>query len=455
MFIWHHKVHEWQGESLIYLQLSFAPIYRRKEISESLNCFMRDRNIDSYCKYEVYGGHDLLLRLWLPRDCAPTKLSEVLRESLRTHGCINALPFYVEQSYHHWGWAGAATAEPSSADIRSMTPEVIERVYSETYPKELIKQLENKHLLRIYKPSGGIKFFVMITPPGMGESLTERRALHIFRSLRDIMISESHIAQPSIYTGSGFAWIILKGKIMQVRHYRFLDHFVQRINEVGVSDFYIKTHTCLVTGSPKPYSLEVERMRPEVVDFGETDPIAYIDRDEDPRFEIKGAFKLDINRYLRSKGHEFMRENHIALEGVLKAISGFLNAEGGTILVGVLEKHKYADLLEQTENPLKRFPVTTDRIVCGINWEYKKGKGWDAYLLELTNMIRKRIGKNASIITTFTKISYHDLDICLIRVPRGDKWYYIDKNKFYVRDAVSTIPLEGDDRDDYQAGHPR
>ena len=416
---------------------------------------MRDHNIDSHCKYEVYGGHDLLLRLWLPRDCAPTKLSEVLRESLRPLGCINALPFYVEQCYHHWGWASAAMVEPSSADIRSMTPEVIERIYSEKCPKELIKQLEYKHLLRIYKQSNGIKFFIMITPPGMGESPTERRALHIFQSLRDIMISESHIIQLSIYTGSGFAWILLKGKIMQVKHYRFLDHFVQRINEVGVSDFYIKTHTYLATGSPKPYSLEVERLRLEAVDFDEKDPIAYINRDEDPRFEIKGSYKLDINRYLRSKGHEFMCEDHTALEGVLKAIAGFLNAEGGTILVGVLEKNKYADLLEQTENPLKRFPVTTDRIVCGINWEYKKGKGWDAYILELTNMIRTRIGKNASIITTFTKNRYHDLDLCLIRIPRGDKWYYVDNNKFYVREAVSTIPLEGDDRDDYQAGHPR
>lgn len=333
MFIWHQKVHKWDGESLLYFQINFVPIYRREEISQCLKSFLKEKNIYSYSVYEIYGLYDLFLRLWLPRDCAPTNFREALYEALRPFGCANLLPFYVEQNFHHWAWADGAATVPSSTDIRSLSPEVIRLIREGTPSKSVIKQLETKYLLRRYEQSKGIKFFIIITPPAMGESPTERRASHIYQVLRDIIISESDVAELSMYTGSGFAWVLLEGKIRQIRHYLSLNNLVQKIDDVGVSDFCIKTCTCIATGSRRPFSIEVEQLVLEASELNEKDSNSFIEREEDPRFEIKGSFKLNVNRHLRDKKRPIVRENRLALEGVIKAVAGFLNADGGTVLV--------------------------------------------------------------------------------------------------------------------------
>lgn len=455
MYLWHDKVHDWNGESLIYVQLTFTPVYRRDDITEFLYGYLREHNVTSFCIYEIYGLYDILLRAWLPRNVNPQKFYVKLEERSRPLNCINVHQFYVERCFYHWLWPKLKDGVPTSSDIRGLTPEIISQVNAGTCSRELLKSIERKHLAKLCDSKKGIKFFVIIPSPAIGEFPTEPVTSRIFSSLRDIIVNEPYIVEPSMYTGTGFAWTLLKGKITQIKHYGALSNLVHTINLAGVDNFSIKTLTYLVTGLKGPLSVEREEFVLEDADpEGGLDPISYITRSEDAKFEVKASFKIALNRYLRSPNHEFVREAKVSLEGVLRAIVGFLNSGGGTILIGLLEKHKYTDIVNKPDNLLSDCPIVDDHIICGINWEYNKG-GWDAYVGSIANEIRDHIGKNPAVNTTFRRIEYEGRDLCLIRVPRGDKWYYIDESGFYVREVVSTILLEGDDRDTYQGSHPR
>ncbi|MEW6619980.1 MAG: ATP-binding protein [bacterium] len=461
MHLWHYDIHKKFNENLLYILLGFLPVYKRDEIFPKIRDFLEGNQISSYCIYEIYGIYDVLLRIWLPQKISPLNFPRELENELKYLYCTKAIPFVVKENPIHWKWWSFEKKQsdysPSPEDIDNLSEDIIEELDKGKLPKVTMKGLEKQNILRILDKKSsdeGIKFFVVIPPPMVGEWPTFATTQRIIDKLKILLKNIREITEPSIYVGSGFAWLLVKGKI-SFSEYLKLNDFIQEISQTGVEEFYIRAYTYFVTNVTSPYYIEKEgisslslvvRKKFEITD--------YLNKEENGEFEAKGSLCFDIDRWCRDKNYKGELSNEIAINGVLKSIVGFLNANGGMILVGVLEKERYGDVLKKSNNPLSKLPQVKNRIVSGINREYGS-KDWDAFSRKLTDLIREHIGRESSAIVTVRRYTYEDIDLCLIQVPKGKIWYYLDGTQFYVRRTNSTILLEGYEMDRYKMSHYR
>ncbi len=92
--------------------------------------------------------------------------------------------------------------------------------------------MEDMGVLRVLPASKGIKFFVSIPPPGVGVAPTGDVTEEILDDIAALAGTKG-IKEFSLYTGIGFTWMLVKGKI-PFNRYQLLDGFVQAINDAGL-----------------------------------------------------------------------------------------------------------------------------------------------------------------------------------------------------------------------------
>jgi Putative DNA-binding domain len=142
-----------------------------------------------------------------------------------------------------------------------------------------------------------------------------------------------------------------------------------------------------------------------------------IEEGESKYLEFKSSLRRDTKEWVINKGLE---------QVILKVISSFSNAEGGTLLIG----------------------VNDDGHVLWLQNDYDS-LAWnrDEFELHLTNLISKTFGadfKSRYVDITFPIV--HEQEICMIQIKPRDRPLYleiVDKNwqkqqKFYVRSGNSS-----------------
>lgn len=136
--------------------------------------------------------------------------------------------------------------------------------------------------------------------------------------------------------------------------------------------------------------------------------------EENQHVEFKAAARWDYMRKKVNKDIEIV---------ILKSIAGFLNSEGGTLLIGVDDKGE-AIGLENDYNTLKK-------------------KNSDGYELFLINLISDYLGRDICSNIGFAFIKVRDKKICAISVSPAQKPVFIEKldQVFYVRTGNSTQKL--------------
>ena len=128
-----------------------------------------------------------------------------------------------------------------------------------------------------------------------------------------------------------------------------------------------------------------------------------------------------------------------ALEGVIgKTVAGFLNAHGGTLIIGV----------DDVGNP-----VGLDRDLATLS-----KRNLDGYQLFLRNLLNAAVGTNltARIGVEFPTID--DIHVCALRIPAAPQpvWLKAGNDKvFYVRSGNSTQPLDSEQAYRYITNHWR
>jgi predicted HTH transcriptional regulator len=122
---------------------------------------------------------------------------------------------------------------------------------------------------------------------------------------------------------------------------------------------------------------------------------------------------------------------------VLKTILAFLNAEGGTLLIGVAD----------------------DGTIRGLADDYKTlvKKDRDGFENHLNTLIKTQIGM---AFVKYVNISFEmvdDRDICLVAVREGHKPAYLHngdkKEDFFVRVGNSTQPFSMSEAEEYIKTH--
>lgn len=134
---------------------------------------------------------------------------------------------------------------------------------------------------------------------------------------------------------------------------------------------------------------------------------------ETKHVEFKQTLSWDINTKTKEKRIE---------ESALKAICGFLNADGGTLLIG----------------------VNDDGQATGIDFEIKKlHKSDDKMMLHFKNLIKDRLGADVLSLVEREIVNYGHTKVLVVLCERSQKEVWMDKKDFYVRSHPSTDRLEG------------
>ena len=136
--------------------------------------------------------------------------------------------------------------------------------------------------------------------------------------------------------------------------------------------------------------------------------------------EFKSSLRWDLNEQRVNK----------ALEGVvIKTLAGFLNADGGVLLIGVGESGD----------------------VIGLSGDYAslKSPDRDTFEQHLHQVVAKDLG--ATVSTSYLTVNFHEIDgkdICQIAVESSDEPVFVEHSNqalFYVRSGNLTRPLPVDE----------
>jgi hypothetical protein len=119
---------------------------------------------------------------------------------------------------------------------------------------------------------------------------------------------------------------------------------------------------------------------------------------------------------------------------VVKAVAAFMNAKGGTLLIGVAD----------------------DGTITGINAEYpiaNPGKrNWDGYALYLADVLNNSLQVDAPFQHyTLTRHNIKGQDVCRVAVCPAPAPVYVDRH-FFARTGIQSRELHGPDLVEYVAG---
>ncbi|MCP4903074.1 MAG: ATP-binding protein, partial [bacterium] len=148
---------------------------------------------------------------------------------------------------------------------------------------------------------------------------------------------------------------------------------------------------------------------------------------ESARVEFKSTARWDLKQ---------AKKNPVIEEMVLKTVAGFLNAEGGTLLIGVDDAGS----------------------AVGLELDYKtlgKKKNRDGFELFLTGLLLGKLGKDLSPCLSVTFHVLGGKDICRVEVSPAPRPTFVpekDNEVFYLRTSNSTRKLTAKELLDYAKG---
>jgi schlafen family protein len=143
--------------------------------------------------------------------------------------------------------------------------------------------------------------------------------------------------------------------------------------------------------------------------------ISIIQGGENDKVEFKSSLRYDYNKNITNASLE---------EVIVKTIAGFMNANGGDLLIGVDDNGN----------------------ILGLEHDYisLRKKNQDGFELKIYQLINNYIGIEFCSLVQLTFFSLDGNDICVLRIDSSESPVYIhksDKTAFYVRVGNSTKPM--------------
>ncbi len=192
----------------------------------------------------------------------------------------------------------------------------------------------------------------------------------------------------------------------------------------------IEEADCLLACANKyPVGTVLERrcdeFYPRLIQKSEVEDInELITQGESKTLEFKESLSLDIRKQ--------SKESYIELSA-LKTVAGFLNSNGGILLVG----------------------VSDDGNILGIDYEIAKfhSNNKDKFLLHFKNLINSKIGGNFYPYIEYKCVQVADLKVFRVECSKSETPCYLDEKDFYVRTNPATDKLEGRKMVEYITNH--
>ncbi len=200
--------------------------------------------IPGYCLYETYGPFDVLMRVWLNVENKPA-----FEKWLQDSPYIGEYaPFHVESQYH---WALQASPR-NDDDIRQAVEQLdpSDVVGAQQRRKAALARVQQQGIaeLSAVASSDRMKFFTCVVPSNLIDNDSvdyARREL-----IAAIHSDQSPVADGSVYTGVGFARLLVKGRLAQGDYYRFRDFVLRLSSQLAV--FRLRLHTLFAVAWDAP-----------------------------------------------------------------------------------------------------------------------------------------------------------------------------------------------------------
>lgn len=133
---------------------------------------------------------------------------------------------------------------------------------------------------------------------------------------------------------------------------------------------------------------------------------------ESGTLEFKQTFTKDVETGIKEKEKNIRKSS-------LKNVVGFLNSNGGTLIIGVKD----------------------DRTIVGIEADYFEND--DKYLLNFKNQIKEKIGERSYIYLKWRIVSVQGKKVLVVECESASEPFFLEDKEFYVRTNPSVDRLEG------------
>lgn len=458
---WHPQVREtWAHERLYFWRLHF-PTYERHKYVEGIREVMRRTGVIAYAVYELYGGYDILLRVWLPTT--QRVFEATFKDVFNNDPNIVIDGFSVTDIVTHWPWVlpdGSMRMFDEGTLEEKLPNSEIERINAGLELPQLA-EYEERGLLTPHWHSQGVKFIVLIDASrhAMGTGAAE----HTTERLLEILLDADNDAfsEKSLYKGIGFAAYMILGRVQTEKFHLIEQALTQPINKVIAPETFGSRTTTFVMSTEDFLDFE-EAMRLSEEAPHKRTAEEWLQEDEHHHLEVKGSAFSELNAWLESDDpNEAPTVGNNSTESLCKAVAGLLNAEGGAVLLGAVEKKHFAGRPQ-----LKGAPEMGDYLVCGIKPD-PGGDNWDHYARKIRDTLAARIKPDPNEFLDIDKDGAgtgHPMCLISIRAPRrtssNSRWFYHFPKKgkavhFWVREGNRTKEKIGPDIDAYKSEKTR
>lgn len=216
-------------------------------------------------------------------------------------------------------------------------------------------------------------------------------------------------------------------------------------------DVHHLTYSGLVTvdrskfSVPVPFKNLIRKSHPHFPAKRDFDDVA--GRAETPGVELKASFFFDVKEFITS-GKRL--KNKDILKSAIQAILGFLNAEGGLLIVGIHEgRGPLVNVLA------KNFTRHHSNFVVGLEEDWKLvGHDWDGLKNAILDHLREKVDPVIGQDLNFEVTKLLGKSVVFIRIPSASKYFFYE-NEFYVRVQERTQRLTTKQAMEYQQRNPR
>ncbi|WP_066757901.1 RNA-binding domain-containing protein [Crocinitomix algicola] len=199
--------------------------------------------------------------------------------------------------------------------------------------------------------------------------------------------------------------------IPPIAEQKILIHTNQKLKELQDTVNELKSELSL---NPKSANTILEKFDSIVSPLkklsSEDEILSLIRKGENKKSEFKQTFSKNVHTSKKDKEIE---------KSSLKNIVGFLNAEGGTLLIGVADNGE----------------------ITGVEDDFFKSN--DKYLLNFKNALNTKIGSEFYPLIDFDLFQVLDKHVLRVTCKPSKKACFYDGNEFYVRTNPATDKLEG------------
>ncbi len=456
--LWHPDLHRQAAqEDLAFLTIGFQPRYHRATALQIIDRANATVGVRSYTLWELQRKPDLLMKVWIPAGKNTDDLWRALSHEARTNPQIrldlSLSTFVVQATLHHYLWP----TRVSPADVDEILELGGDLLTSGTLygdlPKDLDTLSRRQVIAQLAAGATGIKFFIWLS---LSELLPNERAKATLEmELIRVVTTTPHVYGTSIYRTLGASPYLISGRFKPERYEVLARDLQPRLSVLGEPFFATNTDTALSTLfgpvdrteallPPPKNSVPAPRLRP-VLEIDEL-----LQQEESPNLEIKGSAFTAIPLGEPEPRHQTAAEQAGRAKGVRDAITktctGFLNANGGVLLIGVIEADRAS--LDDARNYNPDAVEVGKYIAVGVDTTIDGKKvSWDEFERRLRSLLSNSITPPPDPWIEIHSLRLGALRIAAVVISQPNTWFWAntstDQDVFYVRYGNATRPLRG------------